>query len=284
MKNMKAFPKLLSLLSAGVLVVTLAGCTSTPVDKATPKPTATASATPSADPSLPPAAPIPTLPDSEALKAAQEMFPNAYAVDGYSKEEVQLALSTATTYVQSAYSDSKLLNGKWVAEDDMSYDYLRNKYNLYWTADYDAEVQAMIARVKAAYTDNDQEKFVKESQSLMSVFLYTDIRNLPIVPDDICAEGVATGACLVNSTPVFTKDWQVVNEKNSLRLVTSFDVSVRYVKDGELGQITFHMNDMSFVMERNAAYGDDDEGTPSFVLTGTQATISNDAWTKLEEQ
>jgi uncharacterized protein affecting Mg2+/Co2+ transport len=262
---------------SGLLIASLAGCTTNPdiLPTATNTPAPTSSPSEAGSPTAAPSTDSGL--DSETLREAQDAFPDAPAIDSFTKEEVQLAAYTAQRYITDAYTRNYLVNGNWIAGGaDVAY--LRDNFNYQWTPALDSYVQETVALYKAAKERGDTATATDLTYKLMNLMLFVDMENQPVLLDDQCAID-ADSTCIVNGVPDFTKDFSVSNNEGNLVVTVSFKVDVRYVYNEQIGSTSFVFDDYKMNFAKNVeAWNQDDEGTPSFLLNGAASNTQIMPW------
>jgi hypothetical protein len=253
MKN--SLKPLLSLSLAASLAFGLAACSHksepTPSPTSTPSstaPTSTASPTaqateqattrPTVDPT---AAPKYSGTAETELEEAKQAFPDVEAVDGATKEDVQLAMLGAYRYVNTIYNSGYLMNGSWVKNGADSQELVK-LYGKDWSDDYRLKLEVLIDTYHNGETEEAKTKAAKD---LMNHFFYFTPYEGAEIPKDCSENTVGVSSCLVNGKLEFTAEpaYQVKKDSGSIYVDVYFDAKMRILKDGVQGvtPIRYHV-------------------------------------------
>lgn len=231
----KPFKSLLSLSLAASFAFGLTSCSHDPGPMPSPAPTtSTASASPNPTetatvPSKDSSSPAPASTPINEAQEAQKAFPDIQATDGASKEDIQLAMSSAYRYVNTAYNSGYLINGSWVKNGADSQELVK-MFGKDWSDDYRLKVEVLVDAFHNGETDDAKNKAAKDLMNHM--FYFTPYDGVEI-PKDCSENNVGVASCLVGEKLDFTAEpsYQVNKETGSIYVNVYFDAKMRIIKD-----------------------------------------------------
>lgn len=171
-------------------------------------------------------------PDTDAgltkLEKAAKAFPDVKGNDFTTKEEFQLALYSAETYLHNIMNDPYVQNGSWV-RDGASYAYLADRYGNYWSDDFGVSVEETIQEVLVDST----------AERKMFTIMYYFVDNDKIAITDTCAAATispSTLSCLENGQVQLNDKW-TYNTAEDGRIIADirFSINVLTSVDGVEG-------------------------------------------------
>ena len=246
----------LSLVSA----LALSGCTPQTDAGKDPKPTSSSS----------PAKPTPSKSDkpgevvinnSLELKQAEQAFPDVKATKNYTKQEVQLALLTANSYILASLDTPYFVDGNF-AKDGYPGEKIDSYFKDYFSFDYWPQIKQKIAGAgKAANGDTTQQR----ANENLTALVFSTTLDPTITAGPECGNG---GDCLKSLAPTIKYDSYGETEDGRLYLKASATSDPIYVVNGVKGSI-----DVTYSYELDMSkndYADFSQGQRAFVISGSK--------------
>jgi len=270
-------------LLAGTLLLT--GCvqkddnttnpTSKPTSSSTPNPTATPLPEEANDPK-------PIVNDGSAdseLAFAQKLFPDAKATDHFSKEDVQLALSTATTYMAIGTSSAYYSSGQF-EKDGYPLKRLQDDFRNYFLYTSWQEFENSLEDKSSISTQPDGTEIPQYIATMKGMTWFTMLNGgaqSDFIPAE-CYENLDQNAC-VEGIPEYG-NLNVSETTDGQSLVIAQDVTFNqiFLNGGQKGTqpTTFHYN-LQLVKNDPKAI-DYERGVPTYVIKEYSNSSDWKAW------
>lgn len=206
------------------------------------------------------------------LKYAKEAFPDVVATKHFTKEQVQLALTSANTYITTSLRTPYFLDGSF-AKDGYSPDKLDLYYkDLFSYSAYTQAKDSFAGAGPAAKGDQAQQKLNDAlSAFTFNVFLQDGVT----VPSECSSNGL----CLKSVTPAVTFTKYGESADGRLTVEANATADPLYVIDGKKGYIT-----VSYTYTLNMSvneFADYSKGRPAIVISGYNNTFKTTNWKEI---